>query len=77
MKTDTEILQRLIGEIRLDPQIKMKVEDGWVYFEGDVDFEYERKAAEQAVEKIEGIKGVVNHVKIKPRKVDWRGHLIN
>jgi osmotically-inducible protein OsmY len=50
--------------------INIKVEDGWVYLEGTVDWEYQRKVAERAVEHLRGVKGVINSVKIKPIKVD-------
>ena len=45
--------------------IDIKVDDGWVYLEGIVDWDYERKAAETAVENIMGVKGVFNKIKIK------------
>ena len=50
--------------------INVKVEDGWIYLEGTVDWEYQRNAAERAVEHLRGVKGVINSVKIKPVKVD-------
>ncbi|MEO5603728.1 MAG: BON domain-containing protein [Cyclobacteriaceae bacterium] len=77
MRSAEEIQRNVIDEIKLDPQIRIKVENGWIYLEGEADFEYERKAVEQAVENLQGEKGVVNQIKIKSRKVDWRGHLIN
>ena len=50
--------------------IKIKVEEGWIYIDGTVNWEYERKAAERAVENIRGVKGVINTVKIKNKKVE-------
>lgn len=50
--------------------INIKVEEGWIYLEGMVTWEYERKAAEKAVENIRGVKGVINSVKIKYKKVE-------
>lgn len=49
--------------------INIKVEDGWIYLEGLVDWEYERKAAQRAVENLRGVKGVINQVRIKEKKV--------
>lgn len=49
--------------------VNIKVEDGWIYLEGKVDWEYERKAAQRAVENLRGVKGVVNEIRIKPRQV--------
>lgn len=53
-----------------EDMINIKVEEGWVYLEGMVNWEYERKAAERAIENLRGVKGVINQVKIKERKVD-------
>lgn len=50
--------------------VNIKVEDGWIYLEGTVDWEYERKAAERAIENIRGVKGVLNSVKIKNKNVE-------
>ena len=50
--------------------INIKVENGLVYLEGTVDWDYERKAAENAVANLEGVKGVMNNVKIKDTKVE-------
>ncbi|MGC1243975.1 MAG: BON domain-containing protein [Chryseosolibacter sp.] len=49
--------------------INIKVDNGWVYLEGTVHWDYERKAAEKAVENLIGVKGVINKVKIKTRVV--------
>lgn len=53
-----------------DDLINIKVEDGWIYLDGAVDWEYERKAAEGAVENLRGVKGVINRVSIKATKVE-------
>ena len=53
-----------------EDMINIKVEDGWIYLEGTVNWEYERRAAERAVENIRGVKGVVNTIKIKVKKVE-------
>jgi osmotically-inducible protein OsmY len=50
--------------------INIKVENGWIYLEGQVDWEYERKAAQHAVENLHGVKGVINSVTIKQRQVE-------
>lgn len=53
-----------------EDMINIKVEDGWVYLEGTVDWEYERQAAGKAIENIRGVKGVVNSVRIKEKNVE-------
>jgi osmotically-inducible protein OsmY len=48
-------------------QIKAVVRNGWLTLEGDVEWQYQRQTAEQAVRRIKGVKGVTNDIKIKPR----------
>jgi osmotically-inducible protein OsmY len=48
-------------------RIKVKVEKGWVTLEGDVDWYYQREAAERAVRYLTGVKGVSNVVTVKAR----------
>jgi osmotically-inducible protein OsmY len=50
-------------------KIKIKVENGWVTLEGDVEWEFEKNAARKAVEKIEGVQGVTNNIKVTPKAV--------
>jgi osmotically-inducible protein OsmY len=48
-------------------RITVKVEKGWVTLEGDVDWYYQREAAERAVRYLTGVKGVSNLVTVKAR----------
>ena len=45
----------------------MLVRNGWITLEGDVEWAYQRSAAESAVRRVQGVKGVTNTVQIKPR----------
>jgi osmotically-inducible protein OsmY len=47
--------------------IRPMVEKGWITLIGEVDWDYQRRAAEAAVRSLLGVKGVTNLVKIKPR----------
>lgn len=49
-----------------DKTIKVRVQDRWIWLIGDAEFHYERVAAERAVERIRGVKGVTNLVRLKP-----------
>jgi osmotically-inducible protein OsmY len=53
-----------------EDKINVKVEDGWITLDGVVDWEYERKAAQRAVEHLRGVMGVINRVTIRARKVE-------
>ena len=48
-------------------KIKPMVEAGWVTLNGEVEWEYQRRAAEQAVRPLMGVTGVSNLVKISPK----------
>jgi osmotically-inducible protein OsmY len=45
--------------------VKVMVEHGWVTLEGEVSWQYQREAAEDAVRHLLGVKGVSNLVQIK------------
>ena len=44
--------------------IKVMVEDGWVTLSGEVDWEYQRVAASNAISSLMGVKGITDHIKI-------------
>jgi osmotically-inducible protein OsmY len=48
-------------------RIKVTVHDGRITLEGDVEWQYQRQAAEAAVRNLPGVQGVVNWIAIKPR----------
>ena len=48
-------------------RIKVQVSDGWITLEGTVDWQYQREAAESAVENLLGVKGVNNTVSVQPK----------
>jgi len=49
--------------------VQVTVSDGWVTLEGQVEWQYQKEAAETAVHRLSGVKGVFNSILIKP-KVD-------
>lgn len=75
LATGTERLDPDIARAALDalkwnvsvPQdkVKVKVEKGWVTLEGDVDFYYQREAAERSVRSLKGVKGVTNLIMVR------------
>jgi osmotically-inducible protein OsmY len=48
-------------------RIKVKVEKGWLTLEGDVDWYYQKEAAERAVRHLTGVQGVSNLISVKAR----------
>jgi osmotically-inducible protein OsmY len=51
-------------------QIKIIVDDGWIYLDGTVDWDYERTFAQRSVENLIGVKGVTNNISIKLKTID-------
>ena len=47
--------------------IKVVVKNGWVNLEGQVEWQYQRSTAENAVRRIKGVKGVSNLIQLRPR----------
>jgi osmotically-inducible protein OsmY len=48
-------------------QIKVTAEKGFLTLQGEVDWEYQRSAAEGAVRYLTGVRGVSNEISIKPK----------
>ena len=47
-------------------KIKVKVEDGFVTLEGDVEWEFQKNSARYMVENLQGVNGITNLIQIKP-----------
>lgn len=68
---DDQIAQRASDILKWDvvvpsDSVDVLVQDGWVTLTGDVEWYYERTAAEDDVRKLSGVVGVTNEIKIKP-----------
>jgi osmotically-inducible protein OsmY len=50
-----------------DGKIRPMAEKGWVTLNGEVEWEYQRRAAEVAVRSLLGVTGVTNRVAVKPK----------
>jgi osmotically-inducible protein OsmY len=72
-RSDTDIAHAAVNALRWDIQvpddrIKAAVEDGWIDLQGDVEWQYQKWAAEGAVRNLTGVKGVTNLITVKPKK---------
>jgi len=47
--------------------LRVKVEKGWVTLAGEVDWDFQRMAAAQAVRPLSGVRGLSNQITLKPR----------
>jgi osmotically-inducible protein OsmY len=48
-------------------RIRLVVKNGWITLEGDLEWNYQRESAENAVRWIKGVKGVSNLIRVEPR----------
>ena len=46
--------------------LEVTVADGWVSLHGEVEWEYQRRAAERAVSRLTGVRGVSNGITVRP-----------
>jgi osmotically-inducible protein OsmY len=46
--------------------VKVQVEDGWITLSGEVDWEYQRQAAAGVIRYLIGVRGVTDHIALKP-----------
>jgi osmotically-inducible protein OsmY len=70
--TDPDIaksaLQALETRVNVpDQDITVTIKNGWITLEGEVEWMFQKDAAESAVKFLSGVKGVTNQVKIKPK----------
>lgn len=49
-----------------DEKVKVKVENGWVTLEGNVEWQYQKDAAYNSVLLLRGIRGISNLISVKP-----------
>jgi osmotically-inducible protein OsmY len=71
-KKDSEIAETILNALRahtaiIEDRIKIKVENGVVSLEGDVEWEYQRKAAQNAIENLPGVRDVLNLITVRPK----------
>jgi VCBS repeat-containing protein len=71
-KTDAEIAEAVLNALKWhsavqEEKIKIKVEDGSVTLEGEVQWEYQRSNAQTAIENLTGVRSVLNLIIIKPK----------
>ena len=71
-KTDAEIAEAVLNALKWhtsvqEDKIKIKVEDGIVSLEGQVDWEFQKTAARSSIENLAGVRAVFNFITVKPK----------
>lgn len=67
--SDEELAKRAIHSLGWnvsipDNKVQVKVQQGWVTLTGEVSWNFQRVAAESAVRRLSGVKGVANQIKL-------------
>ncbi len=70
-RTDADIARAAENALAWDTsvpedRIKVTVEQGWITLDGKVDWNYQKRAAEDAVHYLTGVKGISNQIAITP-----------
>jgi osmotically-inducible protein OsmY len=71
-RTDTDLARAAREALQWDIEVpasgvKVTVSNGWVTLDGEVEFGFQKRAAESAVHRLAGIVGVSNLIMVKPR----------
>ncbi len=53
-----------------DDKVKVKVDDGRIVLEGELQYNYQKEAAARVIKNLDGVKGVTNKIKIKSETHD-------
>lgn len=70
-RTDEDIAAACVNALRAhssvpDEKIKVVVNNGWIAMEGQVEWQYQKIAAENAVRYLAGVTGVSNNIRLAP-----------
>jgi len=69
-KDDGEIATEIIEALKLNYQIpgdkiKIKVENGWVTLEGELEWNYQKEEVKNIIKNLTGVMGIINNVSVK------------
>ncbi len=71
-RTDADLAKAVLNALRWDAaipagKVDVTVSQGWVTLKGEVEFGFQKRFAERAVQRLSGVKGVTNLITVKPR----------
>ena len=71
-RTDADLAKAVITALKWQAAIPagtldVTVSQGWVTLKGEVEFGFQKRFAERAVQRLSGVKGVTNLITVKPR----------
>lgn len=71
-RSDADIAQSVLSGMRFNvdvphEHIQVTVENGWVTLDGEVEWQFQKSAAENSIKYLMGVKGFTDNIRIKPR----------
>jgi osmotically-inducible protein OsmY len=71
-RTDTDVAMAATQALEWDAfvpieRLEVTVSRGWLTLKGEVEWEYQRRAAERATRRLSGVRGVTNLIAVRPR----------
>jgi osmotically-inducible protein OsmY len=74
-RSDTDIAEAVKNALKWhnlvnEDLVKVKVDNGWIYLDGTAEWDYQKKAAQFAVQDLIGVCGVTNNIVVKSKTVD-------
>lgn len=74
-KNDNEIANEVLNALRWNweipsDRVKIKVEEGWITLEGELEWNYQKEAVQKSANNLVGVRGVTNSIKIKSETSD-------
>jgi osmotically-inducible protein OsmY len=71
-RSDTDIAKAAADALErnvllLSNNLKVRVQNGWVTLSGEVNWDYQRRAAERSIRDLAGVRGITNLITIRPR----------
>jgi osmotically-inducible protein OsmY len=71
-KPDPEIARDAVSALKMQlptisENLKVIVRDGWITLEGSLEWQYQRERSENVVRHLQGVNGVINSIKVKPK----------
>ncbi|MCP9768724.1 BON domain-containing protein [Lacihabitans sp. LS3-19] len=74
-KTNVEIAEEVLTALKANwsvpkDKVTVKVENGWITLDGELQWNYQKDAAKNAVNYLMGVRGVTNNIKIKAETHD-------
>ena len=73
-RTDTDLARAALNALKWDAgiptdKIEITVSHGWVTLKGEVNYYFQKRDAERAIERLSGVRGVSNLLTVKPQLV--------